>query len=146
MQWNLRFLRNSRPMRNRYVGGRIRSESMVKARLTKKEIDAIKAHLRDNPMVMAIIRTEHAPTELDPLLDALARACKLELSKRSWSPASDFGFAELNSDTRILVLLWVGGKKTELMSVSETDPATVLDMEQEVFSTNFLSSSIRDGL
>jgi hypothetical protein len=119
---------------------------MVKTLLTKKEVDVIKEHVKDNPMTMAIIRTEHAPTELDPLLKALARACKLELSKRSWSPASDFGFAELNSDTKILVLLWVGGKKTELMSVSETDPATVLDMEQEVFSTNFLSSSIRDGL
>jgi hypothetical protein len=133
-------------MRNRYVVRRDRSDSMVKTLLTKKEVDVIKEHVKDNPMTMAIIRTEHAPTELDPLLKALARACKLELSKRSWSPASDFGFAELNSDTKILVLLWVGGKKTELMSVSETDPATVLDMEQEVFSTNFLSSSIRDGL
>ena len=119
---------------------------MPKPMLTKKEMEAIKEHVAKYAMTMAIIRTEHAPTELDPLLKALARACGLQISKRSWSPSSDFGFAELNSDARILVLLWVGGKRTELVSVSETDPATVLDMEQEVFSTNFLSSSIRDGL
>lgn len=119
---------------------------MPRTLLTKKEIDAIKEHVSRNAMTMAIIRTEHAPTELDPLLKTLARACKMSISRRSWSPSSDFGFAELNSDGRILVLLWVGGKRTELISVSETDPATVLDMEQEVFSTNFLSSSIRDGL
>ena len=119
---------------------------MPKSLLARKEIEVIKDHVEKYAMTMAIIRTEHAPTELDPLLRSLARACGLKVSRRSWSPASDFGFAELNSDKRILVLLWVGGKRTELVSVSETDPATVLDMEQEVFSTNFLSSSIRDGL
>jgi hypothetical protein len=119
---------------------------MSKPLLTRKEIDAIKGHVEKYAMTMAIIRTERAPTELDPLLRTLARACGLTVSRRSWSPSSDFGFAELNSDKRILVLLWVGGKRTELVSLSETDPATVLDMEQEVYSTNFLSSSIRDGL
>ncbi len=119
---------------------------MVKVSLSKKEIEVIKEHVGSYPITMAIVRTEHAPTELDPLLKSLARACKLELSRRSWSPASDFGFAEFNSNGKILVLLWVGGKKTELVSVSETDRTTVLDMEQEVFATNYLSSSIRDGL
>jgi hypothetical protein len=119
---------------------------MPKSLLAKKDIDVIKAHVKDNAMTLAVIRTEHAPTELDPLLRTLARECKLQVSRRSWAPSSDFGFAELNSDDRILVLLWVGGRRTELISVSETDPATVLDMEQEVFSMNFLSSSIRDGL
>ena len=119
---------------------------MPKALLAKKDIDAIKKHVKQHAMTMVIIRTEHAPTELDSFLGTLARACGLAVSRRSWSPSSDFGFAELNSDTRILVLLWVGGKRTELVSISEADPATILDMEQEVFSTNFLSSSIRDGL
>ena len=114
--------------------------------MTKEEIDAIRKHVEENPMSLAIIRTEHAPTELDSLLDSLARACDMQLSRRSWSPVSDFGFAEFNSNEKILVLLWVGGKRTELMSISETDMATVLEMEQEVFSTNYLSSSIRDGL
>jgi len=119
---------------------------MTGTKLTKKELGQIKDHVASHPLTLAIIRTEHAPTELDPLLTALARECKMSLSRRSWSPSSDFGFAELNSNSKILVVLWVGGKKTELISVSETDSATILDMEQEVYSTNFLSSSIRDGL
>jgi hypothetical protein len=119
---------------------------MVKSQLAKREIEAVRKHVEKHQMTLAIIRTEHAPTELDSLLETLARACDLELTRRSWSPASDFGFAEFNSNSRILVLLWIGGKKTELISVSETDMATLLDMEQEVFSTNYLSSSIRDGL
>jgi hypothetical protein len=133
-------------MRKRYLGPRDRLLPMPKSLLSKKEVDVIKEHVGAYAMTLAVIRTERAPTELDSLLKALARACKLELARRSWSPSSDFGFAEFNSNNRILVLLWVGGKKTELVSVSETDPGTVLDMEQEVFSTNFLSSSIRDGL
>jgi hypothetical protein len=119
---------------------------MVKSQLAKKDIDAVREHVEAHQMTLAIIRTEHAPTELDALLETLARACDLDLTRRSWSPVSDFGFAEFNSDSRILVLLWVGGRKTELISISETDMATLLDMEQEVFSTNYLSSSIRDGL
>jgi len=119
---------------------------MAETSLSKQEIEAIKKHVKENAITLAVIRTERAPTELDSLLKLLARACKLELTRRSSSPASDFGFAELNSNKKILVLLWVGGKKTELLSVGETDPATILDMEQEVFSTNFVSSSVRDGL
>jgi hypothetical protein len=119
---------------------------MVGTKLSKQELEKIKKHFNEHPLTLAVIRTEHAPTELDPLLKALSRLCKVELTRKSWSPSSDFGFAEFNSDVRILILLWVGGKRTQLVSISETDPATVLDMEQEVFSTNFLSSSIRDGL
>ncbi len=119
---------------------------MPPPRLSKKEVDAIKRHVSAHSKTLAIIRTEHAPTELGALLESLGRACKMRLTRRSWSPASDFGFAELDSDGKILVVLWVGGKRTELMSTSEVDSQTILDMEQEVFSSNFQSSSIRDGL
>lgn len=92
------------------------------------------------------MRTEHAPTELETLLKMLAEACEMRLSRKTWTPSSDFGFAELNSDDKILVVLWVGGPRTELVSVSEGDPAQIAHMEKEIFMTNYLSSSIRDGL
>ena len=119
---------------------------MAKKSLTKKEIDEIKVHVKSHSMTMALIRTEHAPAELDSLMKALARACKMTLLRSASTPSSDFGFAELNSTSRILVVLWVGGDRTELVSVSETDEERLLDMENEVFSSNFLSTSIRDGL
>ena len=120
--------------------------AMVKKRLSKKEIDSVKAHVNDHPMTLALIRTEHAPSELDFLFKGLEKACGVELVRRSWSPSSDFGFAELNSNSKMLVVLWVGGNKTELVAVSEIDRATLLDMEQEVFSSNIHSTSIKDGL
>jgi len=46
----------------------------------------------------------------------------------------------------MLVVLWVGGSRTELVAVSEIDRTTLLDMEQEVFSSNIHSTSIKDGL
>jgi hypothetical protein len=114
--------------------------------LSKKEIDTVKAHVKTHPMTLALIRTQHAPTELDNLLATLSRACGVRLVRNSWTPSSDFGFAELNSNSRILVLLWVGGDSTELVSVSEIGQEQLLDMENEVFSHNFHSTSIRDGL
>jgi len=119
---------------------------MAKKSLSKTEIDTVKVHVKANPMTLALIRTEHAPTELDHLLAELARACGVKLLRSSWTPSSDFGFAELNSNTRILVVLWVGGDRTELVSVSEIDEDRLLDMENEVFSSNFQSTSIKDGL
>ena len=119
---------------------------MAKKTLSKREIDSVKAHVKAHPMTLALIRTEHAPTELDSLLAGLSKACGVRLVRSSWTPSSDFGFAELNSDSRILIVLWVGGDKTELVSVSEIDQERLLDMENEVFSHNFLSTSIRDGL
>jgi len=119
---------------------------MAAKTLSKKEIDTVKAHVKAHPMTLALIRTEHAPSELDSLLSALSRACGVRLVRSSWTPTTDFGFAELNSNARILVVLWVGGDKTELVSVSEIGEEQLLDMENEVFSSNFLSTSIRDGL
>jgi len=146
LQWNLRFYRNLARLGNRYITRRISRCSMAAKTLSKKEIDTVKAHVKAHPMTLALIRTEHAPTELDSLLSALSRACGVRLVRSSWTPTSDFGFAELNSNTRILVVLWVGGDKTELVSVSEIGEEQLLDMENEVFSSNFLSTSIRDGL
>jgi len=119
---------------------------MAAKSLSKREIDTVKKHVKAHSMTLALIRTEHAPTELDNLLSALSRACGVRLVRSSWTPSSDFGFAELNSNSRILVVLWIGGDKTELVSVSEIDEDQLLDMENEVFSSNFLSTSIRDGL
>ena len=119
---------------------------MVKKSLAKDEVDAVKAHVKAHRMTLALIRTEHAPTELDLLISKLATACKVSLTRSSWTPSSDFGFAELNSNSKILVVLWVGGDRTELVSVSEIDEQRLLDMENEVFQANFLSTSIRDGL
>jgi len=114
--------------------------------LGEHDIASIREHVRDHRLSVAIIRTERAPTELDPLLRSIAGACGLEVSRKTWSPASDFGFAELNSNHKILVVLWVGGPRTELISISEGEPAHILEMEDEVFQRNYLSSSIRDGL
>ena len=97
-------------------------------------------------MTLALIRTEHAPSELKTLLAGIAKACGMELVRSSWTPSTDFGLAELNSNSKILVVLWVGGDSTELVSVSEIDEGQLLDMENEIFSSNFLSTSIKDGL
>jgi len=146
LQWNPCFDRNGRLMRNRYLVRRDSRCPMAKKSLSKNEIDTVKVHVNAHPMTLALIRTEHAPTELGRLLAELARACGVKLLRSSWTPSSDFGFAELNSNTRILVVLWVGGDRTELVSVSEIDEDRLLDMENEVFASNFQSSSIKDGL
>ena len=119
---------------------------MVKKSLSKTEVDSVKAHVKAHPMTLALMRTEHAPPELADLLAGLAKACGVKLVRSSWTPSSDFGFAELNSNTRILVVLWVGGDCTELISVSEIDQERLLDMENEVFASNIHSTSIKDGL
>lgn len=119
---------------------------MRKESLSKRETDEIKAHVDAHPMTLALIRTERAPTELGPLLKDLGKACEVRLLRSAWTPSSDFGFAELNSTSRILIVLWIGGERTELVSVSEIDDERLLDMENEVFSSNFLSTSIKDGL
>lgn len=120
--------------------------AMAKKRLSKKDLDSIKAHVKDHPMTLALMRTELAPTELDSLLKDVEKACRVALIRRSWSPSSDFGFAELNSKSRMLVVLWVGGDRTELIAVSEIDKTILLDTEEELFASNIHSTSIKDGL
>jgi hypothetical protein len=114
--------------------------------LGEREIERIKEHVSKHRMTLAIIRTEHAPSGLEPLLQSLAQACGLKVLRNISSPTSDFGFAELNSNDIMLVVLYIGGKRTELVSISETDEVLVADLEDTVCSSNIQSSSIRDGL
>ncbi|MCU0860011.1 MAG: hypothetical protein MUE55_05460 [Thermoplasmata archaeon] len=119
---------------------------MGEATLTGKEIDTIAGHVRSAEKTLAVIRTEHAPSELREVFAALSRACGLDLHRNMWSPNSDFGFAHFYSNGKMLVLLYIGGPRTELVSVSETDDVFVEDIEETIFSSNIQSSSIRDGL
>jgi hypothetical protein len=114
--------------------------------LPKKELERIKEYTKLHPMSLALVRTEVAPTELDPLLKSIAKACGLSVQRMISSPTSDFGIAELNSKERMLVVLFFGGERTELLSVSETDDAVVRDLEDSIHSSNFLSEVIRMGL
>jgi hypothetical protein len=119
---------------------------MPPAALRSDEIERIASHIRQNKTTLAVIRTEHAPTELGTLFGLLGSASGLSLMRNIWSPNSDFGFAEFYSNGKMLVLLYIGGPNTELVSVSETDEVFVADLEETVCSSNIQSSSIRDGL
>ena len=119
---------------------------MVAVRLSKKELEKIKEHVEKHHMTLALVRTEHAPLELDPMLKSVGKACNLSHIRTYSSSTSDFGFAELNSKWKMLIVLFVGGGCTELLSVSETDEAAVKDLEDNIHSSNFLSEIIRMGL
>jgi methylglyoxal synthase len=114
--------------------------------LPRKELERIKEYSKLHRMSLALVRTEVAPTELGPLLKSVAKACGLSVRRMISSPTSDFGIAELNSNERILVVLFFGGERTELLSMSETDDAVVRDLEDSIHSSNFLSEIIRMGL
>lgn len=120
--------------------------SMRPPTLSPSEIARVSDHARSEGITLAVVRTEHAPTELTPLFEAISQSTGLPLMRNLWSPASDFGFAEFYSNGKMLVLLYLGGPRTELVSVSETDDATVADLEETVCSSNIQSSTIRDGL
>jgi len=119
---------------------------MAGARMSKKETERIKEHVSSHAMTLALVRSEHAPSEIEPMLKSLGRACGLSLRRTLSSPNSDFGMAELDSKDKMLIVLFVGGQRTELLSVSETDDATVRDLEESIHSSNFLSEIIRMGL
>jgi hypothetical protein len=114
--------------------------------LSKKELESIREYSKLHRMSLALLRTEVAPTELGPLLKSIAKACGLSVQRMISSPTSDFGIAELNSKGRMLVVLFFGGVRTELLSMSETDDAVVRDLEDSIHSSNFLSEIIRMGL
>lgn len=116
------------------------------AGLSADEMGRVCEHVGSNTMTLAVIRTSRAPSELGTLFDRIASECGLPLLRNLSAPASDFGFAEFNSNGRMLVLLYIGGPRTELVSVSETDEIVVRDLEDSVFSSNIQSSIIRDGL
>jgi hypothetical protein len=119
---------------------------MGRAKLAKDEVAKIKAHVRAHPRTIAVIRTEHAPGELSPLLAALARECKTKLTRTFSSPLSEFGIAEFNSDDRMLIVLHVVGDHTTLLSVSQTDEVMVRELEEKIHLSNFQSEIIRLGL
>ena len=119
---------------------------MSRATLKTDELEEIKEHVRKHDKTLVIIRTEHAPTELSPLLNSVGKACGMPLSRKTWSPQADFGFAELNSNGKILVVLWIGGARTELVSIGETDEIFIRDLEDSVYDSNFQSSLVKDGL
>ena len=114
--------------------------------LPKKELERIRKYSKLHHMSLALVRTEVAPTELGPLLKSIAKACGLSVLRMISSSTSDFGIAELNSKDRMLIVLFFGGERTELLSVSETDDAAVRDLEDSIHSSNFLSEIIRMGL
>jgi len=118
---------------------------MSAVELTKAELDMIKDHVKTHQKSVALMRTEHAPTELTPLLSAVGRACRMKLKRTSWSPTADFGYAEFNSKYKMLIVLWVGGSRTELLSVSTTDDVFVEDLEDSLHSSKFYSELVRHG-
>lgn len=118
---------------------------MVAPSLTKDEMSSIKEHVSSHKMSLAIIKTEAHPAALEPLLRRLGKACGLAPLRVISTPTEDYGFAELASSERHLVVLWVGGKRTELVGVSETDDAAVRDLEDSIRSSNFHSEIIRQG-
>lgn len=119
--------------------------AMSTVELSKEELGRIKGHIKAHQKSVALMRTEHAPTELTPLLGAVGRACRMNLKRTSWSPAADFGFAEFNSKDKMLIVVWVGGSRTELLSVSTTDDIFVEDLEESIHSSKFYSELVRHG-
>lgn len=113
--------------------------------LNRSELKRVCGHVRLNRSTLAVVRTSASPQQLRPLFEQVANACSLPLVRVISSPLSDFGFAEFNSNSTMLVMLFIGGERTELVSVSETDRATVQDLEDSVSSSNVHSSVIRDG-
>lgn len=119
---------------------------MSDARLPKKDIERIKRHVTGHRKSLAVIRTDRAPSELVPLLKSLAKACSMTVKSTFSSPSSEFGIAELNSKEKMLIVLYVGGPRTELLSVSETDELALKELEDNIHSSNFYSEIIRMGL
>ncbi len=118
---------------------------MVSPSLTKDEMRTIAEHVSLHKMSLVIIRTEHSPTQLGSLLRKIGKVSGMSPLRVFSTPTEDFGFAELGSADKHLVVLWVGGKSTELVSVSETDEAAVKELEDSIHSSNFYSEIIRQG-
>jgi len=118
---------------------------MAKLKLRKQEIATIKAHVAAHPMSLALIRSESSPLELEAALKPTWTECGLKLTRVFSSPNSEFGIAELNSNGKILVVLFVLGERTELISVSQTDEAYIKHLEDSIHSSNFCSEIIREG-
>lgn len=114
--------------------------------LSGEDLTRLRDFCEGRPMALAIVRTREAPSALDAMFSGVAGACGLRFCRNLSSPASDFGFAEFNSNDRILVLLYIGGDRTELVSLADIDMVFLNDLEETISSSNIQSSSIRDGL
>lgn len=114
--------------------------------LSGEELSRVKEFCKGRRMSLAIVRTREAPSELGALFEGIAETCGLSFGRNMSSPSADFGFAELYSNGRMLVVLHIGGDRTELVSLSEIDEIFLQDLEDTIASSNIQSSSIRDGL
>ena len=119
---------------------------MKRVRLRDRDLERIRARVKSDSMSLAIIKTELAPPELLPLLEDIAKCCGMRLRRTMSSPLSDFGFAELDSDSKILIILYIGGKCTELVSVSRTEPSALKELEDSLHLSNFQSEIVHIGL
>jgi hypothetical protein len=119
---------------------------MKRAALKKAEIEEIASHVKENPMTLAIIRTNLAPPDLLPLFSSLGKRFGMKVRRTMSSPLSDFGFAELDSKYKILVILYIGGEQTVLIGVSKTEHSAVKELEESIHLSNFQSEVVRLGL
>ncbi len=118
---------------------------MARGIFTKAQVDEIAQHVDAHAMTLVILKSEKAPRELVQRLESLAKRLEFSIRRTYSSPASDFGFAEFDSKGRILIILWVGDSRTELVSVSETDEAHIQEIEESIHSSNFYSDLVRHG-
>ncbi|UCE81216.1 MAG: hypothetical protein JSV94_01980 [Methanobacteriota archaeon] len=113
--------------------------------LSPSEMSLVREHTRVSRMTLAVVRTPEAPQQMQPIFEQVSNDCSLPLLRVIASPLSDFGFAEFYSDGKMLIMLFIGGGRTELVSVSEMDESQLKDLEDSVSSSNVHSSLIRDG-
>lgn len=114
--------------------------------LSESELSKIGEHMRAHALTLAVVRTERAPGELTPILETLERGLGAKLLRTYSSPMSEFSIAELGSGGGGLVMLFIAGERTELVSVSETDEVAVKDLEDSIHLSNFHSEIMRHGL
>lgn len=114
--------------------------------LSAEDLSKVSEFSDGRRMALAIVRTPEAPSELADMFESIGAACGLSFGRNMWAPTSDFGFAELYSNGRMLVVLYIVGERTELVSLSEIDEVFLQDLEETISSSNIQSSSIRDGL
>ncbi len=118
---------------------------MVLKIFTKAQEKDIAEHASSHRMTLVILRSEKPPTELVPIIASFAKRRGFSLKRVYSAASSDFGFAEFNSNRKILIVLWVGDVRTEFVSVSETDEAHLREIEESIHSSNFYSDLVREG-
>ncbi|MBN1677017.1 MAG: hypothetical protein JW880_00615 [Candidatus Thermoplasmatota archaeon] len=114
--------------------------------LAESEFLRIKAHMSAHDMTLALVRTQHAPGGLTPLLEDAESRLGVKRSRIYSSPMSDFYIAEMSSGDKVLVMLFMAGTSTELVSVSLTDEVALKDIEDSIRYSNFYSEIMRHGM